>query len=131
MKRYLFMLLAAASLTGIAQEKTVTAAKDKDGVYQLVDVMPQSSVDLGQYLSANVHYPTEARKKGIQGRVIVKFVVNEDGSISNAETIRGIGGGCNEEAIRVITAMPKWKPGINKGKLVKVYFNQPITFKLS
>ncbi|NCX96219.1 MAG: energy transducer TonB [Chitinophagia bacterium] len=69
-------------------------------------------------------------KKGIQGRVIVNFVVNEDGFISDVKVLRGIGGGCDEEALRVIKAMPTWTPGEQDGKKVKTYFTQPISFRL-
>ena len=109
----------------------VTESKAKNNVYSYVEVMPKASVDIVTYLSENLHYPIEARKKNIQGKVMVRFIVNEDGSITDCEVIRGIGGGCDEEAVRAISAMPKWKPGMTKGKPVKVYFTQPISFKLN
>jgi protein TonB len=60
----------------------------------------------------------------------VKFVVNEDGDISDAQVLRGIGGGCDQEALRVVKSMPKWKPGKQNGRAVKVYFTLPVTFRL-
>ena len=93
--------------------------------------MPSPGFDLGEYLSTNMMYPIAAKKANIQGRVIVRFIVTEDGSISDVTVIRGIGGGCDEEAARVIKAMPKWKPGKMTGKPVKVYYTQPITFRLT
>lgn len=84
-----------------------------------------------KYLVGAVKYPEEARKKGIQGPVYISFIVNEDGSISNVKCLRGIGGGCDEEAIRVVKAMPNWIPGTQKGKAVRVQFNLPIKFTLS
>jgi len=84
-----------------------------------------------KYLDENIVYPIEARRKGIQGKVFVTFIVERDGSVSNVRLLRGIGGGCNEEAIRVIENMPKWIPGIQKGKPVRVQFNIPIIFKLN
>jgi protein TonB len=72
-----------------------------------------------------------ARETHIEGRVTIKFVVNEDGSISNAKVVRAIGGGCEEEALRVINSMPKWKPGKQNGKAVKVYFTLPVNFVLN
>ena len=83
-----------------------------------------------KYLSENITYPQQAKDAGIQGRVVVGFVVMDDGSIVNVEVVRGIGGGCDEEAVRVVKAMPKWKPAIYNGKPVNVHYSLPITFKL-
>jgi protein TonB len=94
-----------------------------------VEQMPQFD-ELNQYLSTHLRYPEAAKENNIQGRVSVEFVVNEDGSISNARVLRGIGGGCDQEALRVVNAMPKWKPGKQNGKAVKVYFVLPIVFVL-
>jgi len=85
---------------------------------------------MGEYLSANLHYPDSARYHNIEGRVVIKFVVNEDGSISDAVVIKGIDKYCDEEALRVVRNMPPWKPGYQNGKYVKVYFSLPIVFKL-
>lgn len=83
------------------------------------------------FLVINIKYPEQAKKKGIQGKVFVTYVVETDGSITNVKVLRGIGGGCDEEAIRVIKLMPKWNPGMNKGKPVKVQFKLPINFTLA
>ena len=85
---------------------------------------------LMKYLSENIKYPKEALGKSIQGRVYINFIVEPDGHVSNVKVIRGIGGGCDEEAVRVVKAMPKWKPGKQRGKAVPVYYNLPINFKL-
>lgn len=85
---------------------------------------------LYKYLTENIHYPEQAKADNIQGRVIVHFVVMNDGSVVNIEVARGIGGGCDEEAVRVVKAMPKWKPAISDGKAVNVQYTLPITFKL-
>ena len=71
-----------------------------------------------------------ARESGTKGRVVIRFVVNEDGSVSNLTVMKGIGSGCEEEAIRVIKGMPKWRPGKQNGKAVKVFFTLPINFVL-
>ena len=99
-------------------------------VYTYVEQMPRPGFDLPTYLSRNLNYPDGARNKNITGRVIVKFVVNEDGGISDAKVLRGIGGGCDEEAVRVLMNMPPWKPGKQNGKPVKVYFTQPFSFNI-
>ena len=82
------------------------------------------------FLSKNIVYPAIARENGISGTVFVGFVVSKDGTIRNVEIKRGIGGGCNEEAIRVIKLMPKWKPGKQNGKAVNVAFTLPVKFRL-
>ena len=106
---------------------------DKNGVYQIVEEMPEfpGGVEaMMKYVGENVKYPEEAKDKEIQGRVFVSFIVEKDGSVSNVEVKRGIGGGCDEEAVRVIKAMPKWKPGKQEGKPVRVSYMMPLNFKL-
>ena len=109
------------------------ATSEEDTVYQIVEEMPQfpgGENALMEYVSKNVVYPEEAKEKEIQGRVFIGFVVEKDGSIGEVKVLRGIGGGCDEEAVRVIKGMPKWKPGIQKGKPVRVSYQIPIYFKL-
>jgi protein TonB len=95
-----------------------------------VEEMPAFDGDITAYLQKAIRYPDAARESNIEGRVTVRFVVNEDGSVTNAQVMKGIGGGCNEEALRVINSMPKWKPGKQGGHLVKVYYTIPISFLL-
>jgi len=82
------------------------------------------------YLHDHIKYPQIAKENGITGRVYVKFVVDKEGKIKDATVLRGIGGGCDEEALRVIRTMPDWKPGKQNGRSVPVYFNLPINFSL-
>lgn len=82
------------------------------------------------YLSQNIKYPELAKQTGTQGIVYVNFVVETDGSISSVKVLRGIGGGCDEEAVRVVQSMPKWKPGMQFNKLVRVAYNIPVRFTL-
>lgn len=101
--------------------------------YTTVEQMPEfpgGELKLQEYLKNNIQYPPAAQAANQQGKVLVKFVVNEDGSISNVTTVRGFGYGSENESIRVVNAMPKWKPGRNNGKAVKVWFQVPIFFKL-
>ena len=91
---------------------------------------PGGEAALMEFLGKNISYPPMAKESGIQGTVFVTFVVEPDGSVSNVKTLRGIGGGCDEEAIRVVKNMPKWKPGKQRGKPVRVQFNLPIRFIL-
>lgn len=84
-----------------------------------------------KWITSNIQYPEEAKQAGIQGTVFVSFVIEKDGSTSNPIIKRGIGGGCDEEVLRLIKSMPKWTPGKQKGSPVRVQFNLPIKFTLS
>ena len=102
-------------------------------IFQVVEQNPEFPGGMGElykFLGEKTKYPPIAKESGIQGRVFVNFVVERDGSISNVKVLRGIGGGCDEEAIRVVKSMPKWKPGKQRGKAVRVSFNLPIKFTL-
>jgi periplasmic protein TonB len=82
------------------------------------------------YFAENLKYPTLARELGIMGVVYVGFVVEPDGSITNVKVLRGIGGGCDEEAVSVVSGMPKWNPGMQRNKAVRVQFTLPVRFAL-
>jgi periplasmic protein TonB len=84
-----------------------------------------------RYLTENLRYPQMAREAGIQGTVFVTFVVERDGSVTDVRVLRGIGGGCDEEAVRVVRNMPRWEPGRQRGQPVRVQFNMPIRFVLN
>jgi protein TonB len=94
--------------------------------------MPEPPYNVMEYLGKNMRYPDAARENGIEGRVSVQFIVNEDGSITDVKIVgsKRLGGGCEEEAMRVISSMPKWKPGKQNGRPVKVYYTQPVSFRL-
>ena len=122
-------ILLVANTTVMVQNKKAT----NDKVYEKVEVMPEfpgGDQAMMDFVAKNVVYPQEARDKEISGRVMVSFIVEKDGSITDAKVVKGIGGGCDEEAVRVVNAMPKWKPGKQKGKPVRVSFMMPFTFKL-
>ena len=111
----------------------VKAYDAKSGTYIIVQEQPTfAGGDEARinYIKENIRYPEEARAKGIQGTVFVTFVVEPDGSVTDVRILRGIGGGCDEEAIRVIEDMPKWVPGKQRGQAVRVQFNMPIRFVL-
>jgi len=102
-------------------------------IFTVVEAMPEfpgGMAKLMGYLGNNIKYPPLAKESGIQGRVFINFVVEPNGSISNVKVLRGIGGGCDEEAIRVVNSMPKWKPGMQRGKPVRVSYNLPVKFTL-
>ena len=102
-------------------------------IFKVVEVMPEfpgGAAKMMEYIQKNMKYPMMARESDIQGRVFVNFVVEPDGSISNVAVLRGIGGGCDEEAVRVVQSMPKWNPGKQRGTAVRCAFTVPIIFKL-
>jgi TonB family protein len=101
--------------------------------YTIQEVQPEPSGGMQgfmKYLMSSMKYPKAARKKGIQGKVFVSFVVDKDGSIIDVEILKGIGGGCDEEAMRVIQECPKWTPAMQRGQPVKVRMSIPLIFKL-
>ena len=83
-----------------------------------------------EFIRNNVVYPKEAIEAGIEGRVFVEFYIEKDGTVSNPQVLRGIGHGCDEEALRVVGLMPKWFPGKQRGHAVRVRYTLPINFKL-
>lgn len=102
-------------------------------VYTEIDNMPEypgGIEKLLNYLASNIKYPKEAKTVNIEGRVTINFIVETDGSVSNVRVMKGIGGGCDEEAKRVVENMPKWKPGIQDNKPVRVSYNLPIKFSI-
>ena len=103
-------------------------------IFEVVEQMPEfpngGMAGLMQYLSKNIKYPTIAQENGTQGRVTVQFVVNRDGSIVDAKVLRGVDPYLDKEAIRVISSMPKWKPGMQRGKAVRVKYTVPVMFRL-
>ena len=109
------------------------AQVDENGVYMVCDQMPMypgGMQELMKFLQKNIQYPQDAEEKGIQGRVIVQFVVEKDGSIKDIKVVRGIDPSLDKEALRVINAMPKWEPGKHKGEAVSVKYTVPVNFKV-
>ena len=109
------------------------ATSKEDTVYQIVEEMPKfpgGEEAMFKFISENVKYPQEAKDKNIAGRVFVNFVIEKDGSVDEVKVLRSIGGGCDEEAVRVVKSMPKWTPGKQKGKPVRVSYIMPFVFKL-
>lgn len=114
----------------------INKATGKDGkeVYDLTEIQPSPAGGMDgwiKYLSESLQYPEEAKKQGIEGTVVLAFIINSDGTISDIETLRGIGGGCDEEAKRVIQNAPKWTPAQLGGKTVNCRMRLPIRFKMS
>ncbi len=131
----IFAITITASSGINAQKKARVEFKDSKGnpVYSIVETQPRfpnGEMELFHYLATNIKYPEQARKDSVTGTVYVGFVVERNGSIIDVKIKRGVGGGCDEEAKRVIANMPKWKPGKQDGKSVAVAYTVPIRFKL-
>jgi len=107
---------------------------DPNQIFTSVEQVPEFPGGLdkfGAYLGKSIRYPAVARENGTQGRVIVTFVVERDGALTDIKVTRGIGSGCDEEAVRVLKNSPKWKPGIQNGRPVRVQYSVPISFTLA
>ena len=135
MKRLIMMsLIATCCLTTVLAQKTVISQKDqKEEPFNVVEDMPAFPGGIEamiQFLSSNIKYPADAKKQKVDGRVLVKFVVEKDGSITEVKVIKPAFPSLDAEAIRVVKAMPKWKPGYQNGQAVRVQFAMPINFSL-
>jgi TonB family protein len=118
-----------------ATDKTASAALAAQAgtVYEVVEEMPEFAggiEGLSKYLGDNIAYPKEALASKVTGTVFMSFIVNADGSVSDVQVLKGIGGGCNEEALRVVQNMPDWQAGKQSGQAVAVRYSLPIRFKL-
>ena len=112
---------------------TLSSEAQTDKVYDRVEVMPEfpgGMQGLFEYMQNNVNYPKEAKNQKIEGRVIVSFIVEKDGSISDVHPLTAVHPLLDKEAMRLVNEMPRWKPGTEKGKAVRVSFALPVSFKL-
>jgi protein TonB len=142
---FLFIYLIN-SITGFSQIKEVKKNQTLDlgenfnkvfsqseEIYTSIDInaeFPGGKNKMYDFINANIAYPPKAKRANVSGKVFLKFIVYKDGHIDNIELLKGIGFECDEEAIRIIKIMPRWKPGKYKGKIVNSYFNLPINFQL-
>ena len=132
-------LLIASNISCISSEKQEEISEKQESraaegeVFQVVEEMPEFPGGMGEcmkWLGQNIKYPADAKEKGVQGRVIVQFVVEKDGTIVNAKVVRGVDPDLDAEALRVVNQSPKWKPGKQKGEAVRVKYTLPIMFRL-
>lgn len=129
--------LDVGDMLSVEQSNVVGANEDKtekEEVFTFAEEMPSfpgGDEELYAYIAQNIQYPEIAKKAGTEGKVIVEFTVGKDGRVSNVKVIKGIGAGCDEEAVRVIRSMPKWNPGKQNGVAVPVRITVPIQFKLT
>lgn len=111
-----------------------SVGNDGKEIFDVTEVQPNPPGGMegwNKYLQENLSYPAEAKSMGVEGTVIVVFVINSDGSISDVEVLRGIGGDADEEAVRVVQASPNWSPAMQKGRAVNSRLRLPVRFKLS
>lgn len=118
------------------EEVVVAPVEEKENVDEVFSVVEESAEPKGgmpafyKYVGEKIKYPAQARRMGVEGRVFVQFVVNRDGTIVDVTAIKGIGAGCDEEAVRIVQSAPAWKPGKQRGKPVRQKMVIPIIFKL-
>lgn len=116
--------------TPVAVEEEV---EEEQQIFEVVEEAPEFPGGMGalmKFLGSNIKYPTIAQENGVQGRVIVQFVVNKDGSIVDAKVMRSVDPYLDKEALRVVSSMPKWKPGKQRGKAVRCRYTVPVMFRL-
>ncbi len=115
------------------QPDIITDPIEKQEIFINAEEMPLypgGETERYRFLADNIHYPQQASELGIQGTVYLQFVVDSKGNITDAKILRGIGGGCDEEALRVVKMMPQWKPGRQNGRNVRVLYTMPVSFRL-
>ena len=117
----------------ITAEATIMPEEKADEIFTIVEEQPSPVGGMKafySFIANNMHYPPKAARMGISGRVFVEFIVEKDGSLADAKVVKGIGAGCDEEALRVLAIAPNWKPGKQRGNPVRVRMVMPIMFKL-
>ncbi len=122
-----------ANVTVVANRLEKEADTAKEEAFDVVEQMPEypgGLAELMKYISMNVHYPEAAMKTGTQGRVLVRFIIEEDGTVSDAKVVQRVSDELDAEALRVVSAMPKWTPGRQNGQPVRVKYTMPVTFRL-
>lgn len=138
MKKILFIALlsfgfmANAMAQHFDEGEEVIEQSESDKVFEVVDEMPSfpgGQSALFDFMAKNIKYPKVAEENGIQGRVILTFIVKKDGSLSDVRVAKSVDPSLDKEAVRIIKSMPKWNPGTHKGKYVNVKFTLPVTFR--
>jgi protein TonB len=127
-----FIALIAFNFSN-GQADTAKSKSPEDRIFTFVEESPQfpgGDKELMRFLQQNIHYPEKERANDVEGKVVVRFVVNEDGSVTGVSVIKAVSTGLDNEAVRVVKKLPNFTPGKQQGKKVKVYFNLPIVFKL-
>ena len=133
MKKLILMSMMAVMCLATANAQKTIVSQSNQSVYDDVEVMPEfpgGIAAMNDFIYTNIKYPKDAIKQEVGGRVIVMFVVETDGSLSNVRVARKVFPSLDDEAVRVVKSMPKWKPGKEKGRPVRVNFTMPIVFSV-
>ena len=134
MKKLILMTAMAVFCQMTASAQKTVVSQENQKVFDTVEQMPEypgGMPALIEFLQTNMKYPEDAQKQKVEGRVMVMFVVEKDGSITDVKVARNVFPSLDEEAVRVVNAMPKWTPGKEKGKPVRVQYTLPISFRLT
>lgn len=145
MKTMLAMLICTISYTSVYSQQPPPPPPSDEEIFQVVEEMPRfpgckdepkkkrndcANKKLLEFIYKNIKYPAEARRDSIEGTVVVQFVIQKNGSISQAKIVKKVGGGCDEEVLRVVSLMPIWEPGRQRGRAVRVRYTLPVKFRL-
>ena len=145
MKTILTILICSISYISVYSQQPPPPPLEEE-IYQVVDEMPRfpgceeesekkrnncASKKMLEFLYTNIKYPAEARRDTVEGTVVVQYVVEKDGSISEAKIVKSVSGGCDEEVLRVVSLMPIWVPGKQRGAAVRVRYTLPVKFRLN
>ena len=123
----------AVDIAELKEHKVIVEEKEPEKPFVSVEQMPQfpgGDAELMKFIGSNLKYPTIAAENGIEGRVVIRFVVGKDGNVSDVQVVRSLDPSCDKEAVRVVKTMPKWVPGKQNGRNVPVYYTLPVLFKL-
>lgn len=123
----------AVDIAELKEHKVIVEDKEPEKPFVSVEQMPQfpgGDVELMKFINGGIKYPTIAAENGIEGRVVIRFVVGKDGNVSDVQVVRSLDPSCDKEAVRVVKTMPKWVPGKQNGRNVPVYYTLPVLFKL-
>lgn len=113
-----------------SMNKNYISPSQENRVFDLVEQMPTFNGNVNQWIANNLKYPPVAAENGIEGRVMVKFIIGKDGSVYSAQVVRGVDSALDKEALRLVNSMPKWIPGKQNGLSVNCYFTMPVVFRL-
>jgi len=130
----IFFACSSPDTNQVNDENQKSTTVEEEPLFMVVEQMPEfvgGEQAMYKFIGEQLKYPTQAKTEGIGGRVLISFIIEKDGKITNVETMKGIGGGCDEEAMRVIQNMPNWSPGQQRGENVRVKYRLPIKFTLN
>jgi TonB family protein len=130
MKQFFLLFAIAVSASTVAQSQNVGKDAKHAQVFTYVDQMPKFAGDLNKYLAEHLQYPKSAQQQKIEGRVVLKFQIDERGTVQDVQVVKAAQSDLDAEAIRVVKNMPAWEPGRTKGQAVSVYYTLPIDFRL-